>query len=136
MGLFGLFGKKKARKKIHSKKKTANTNSFGERMDRLTSKGDLPYGWSYANREFTDRIEKESKFFFDAYFASKRKGMLQEYAALKSLIIYIEDVTKLCKRKGECFAYWASCMVANPKQIAEYKARLNSLGEKIKTAKK
>lgn len=131
MWLFGLFGRKKDRKK-----KATKGNRSSERMDRLTRKGDLPYGWAYANREFTERIEKESKFFFDAYYTSKRKGMLQEYAALKSLIIYIEDVTKLCKRKGECFVYWSSHMVANSKQLAEYKARLKRLEVKIKSAKK
>ncbi len=135
MWLLGLFGKKK-KKRTAAAKKSAKTNASGERMDRLTRKGDLPYGWSYANREFTAKIEKESKFFFDAYFTSKRKGMLQEYAALKSLIKYIEDVTKLCKRKGECFAYWASCMVANPKQLSEYKSKLKRLEEKIKSTKK
>ena len=137
--LYPLFGRKKKKQKTRQKpstsKRTSNTNSFGERMDRL-SKGDLPYGWSYANREFTGKIEKEYKYFSDAYYSSKRKGIKQEYAALKSLIIYMEDVTKLCKRKGECFAYWASRTVAVPKQIAEHKARLKTLEAKAKTAKK
>lgn len=132
--LYLLFGKKKP-KNSTAGKKTSNKNGFSERMDRL-SKGDLPYGWSYANREFTGKIEKEYKYFSDAYYSSKRKGIKQEYAALKSLIIYMEDVTKLCKRKGECFAYWASRTVAVPKQIAEYKARLKTLEAKAKTAKK
>ena len=51
--LYPLFGRKKKKQKTRQKpstsKRTSNTNSFGERMDRL-SKGDLPYGWSYANR--------------------------------------------------------------------------------------
>lgn len=135
MWLFGLFGKKK-KKHTNTAKKSSKVNSFGERMDRLTRQGDLPYGWSYANRAFTERIQKESDFFFKAYFSSKRKGVLQEYAALKSLIKYIEDVTRLCKRKGECFAYWASCMVANQKQLAEYKSRLKRLEVEIKRPKK
>lgn len=136
MGLFGLFGRKKAQRKVQGKRKASKSNSLGERMDRLTRKGDLPYGWTHANRAFTEKIRKESDFFFDAYWTSKRKGVLQEYAALKSLIKYIEDVTKLCKRKGECFAYWASCMVANPKQLAEYKERLKRLEADIKRPKK
>lgn len=135
MWLFGLFGKKKKKRTV-TIKKASKTKVTSERMDRLTSKGDLPYGWSYANREFTGRIQKEYTHFVNAYYASKKKGLLQEYAALKSLIIYMEDVKKLCHRKGECFAYWASCMVANPKQIAEYKAQLKRLEAKIKTAKK
>lgn len=133
MGLFGLFKKKKQSKPV---KKSSKINASGERMDRLTRKGDLPYGWSYANREFTGKFEKEYNRFTDAYFKSKKKGMLQEYAALKSLIVYMEDVQKLCKRKGECFAYWASCIVARPQDIAEYKARLKQLEAKLKTAKK
>ena len=134
-----MFGRKKKKQKTKQKpstrKKASNSNSFGERMDRL-NKGDLPYGWSYANRNFTGKIEKEYKYFSDAYYKSKRKGIKQEYAALKSLIIYMEDVQKLCKRKGECFAYWASHTVAVPKQIAGYKAQLQKLEAKAKTAKK
>ena len=133
MGLFGLFGKENHSTTV---KKSSKTNSFDERMDRLTRKGDLPYGWPYANRAFTSKIEKEYSHFTDAYFKSKKKGMLQEYAALKSLIIYMEDVQKLCKRKGECFALWSTFVVANPKDIAEHKERLKSLETKLKTAKK
>ena len=135
--LFVSFGKNKGKKqKSSTRSKATKTNASGECFDRLTRKGDLPYGWSYANREFTGKIEKEYKHFTDAYYKSKKKGMLQEYSALKSLIIYMEDVQKLCKRKGECFAYWASCMIANPKEIAEHKERLKMLEEQLKTAKK
>lgn len=133
--LFVSFGKKK-QKPSTTRKKGAKTNASGERMDCLTRKGDLPYGWSYANRNFTEKIEKEYSQFTDAYYKSKKRGMLKEYAALKSLIVYVEDVRKLCKRKGECFEYWASCIVARPQDIAEYKARLKILEAKLKTAKK
>ena len=128
MGLFSLFG-------IFKKKKPSKKNGFGERMDRLC-KGDLPFGWSYANRDFIGRIEKECSQFTDAYYSSRRKGIKQEYAALKSLIRYTEDVTRLCRRKGRCYAYWASRTVAPPKLIADYKARLKRLEEKLKTTKK
>lgn len=133
--LFVSFSKKK-QKPSANRKKAAKQNASGERMDRLTSKGDLPYGWAYANRDFTEKIEKEYNQFTDAYYKSKKNGMLKEYAALKSLIIYMEDVRELCKRKGECFEYWASCIVARPQDIAEYKARLTVLEARQKTAKK
>lgn len=133
MGLFGLFEKKKQSKPV---KKVSKSNKPIERMDRLTPDGELPWGWVTTNKAFTDKTYKEYSRFCDAYYKSKKKGMLQEYAALKSLIIYMEDVQKLCKRKGECFAYWASYMVARPKDIAEYKAHLNALEAKLKTVKK
>lgn len=131
MCLFGLFRRKK-KKRSAVNRKNPNVNSFGERMDRLTKKGDLPFGWSYANRSFTGRIENEYKHFFDAYCRSRRKGILQEYAALKSLIIYIEDVNKLCSRKGVCYQYWASKIIASSKELSEYKTRLKQIEKKMK----
>lgn len=131
MGLFGLFRKKKA-KKTNTKKHTSKTNSFGERMDRLTREGELPYGWYAENRTFIERIEAEHRYFFDAYDKSRRKGIKAEYAALKSLILHMEDVQKLCKRKGECFAFWSTFVVADPKDIAYYKTQLKKLETKLK----
>lgn len=125
MGLFS-FGKKKA----SPKKK--NTNSFGEDMNRLTKDGELPYGWVYANRNFTEKIEKEYHTFSEAYFNTNRNDLLERYAALKSLILYMEDAKKLCESKGECFAMWATFEVADPAAIKLRKAELKELEAKLK----
>ena len=137
--LYLLFGRKKKKQGTQSKsstrKKVTNTNSSGERMDRLTRKGELPWGWYTENREFIARIESEHSYFVNAYDKSKRKGITQEYAALKSLILHMEDVQKLCMRKDECFAFWSTFVVANPNDIADYKIDLKKLEAKLKTAK-
>jgi hypothetical protein len=122
MGLFGLFGKKK------------RTNSFGEDMNRLTPEGDLPFGWIYANKTFVDKIQAEYNAFSEAWFSSKKADPLKQYAALKSLILYMEDVKKLCDSKGECFAKWASDLVAEPKLLEQRKKELKRLEKEI-TAK-
>lgn len=133
--LYLLFGKKKA-KNSSTRKKPSNKNSFGERTDRLTRNGELPYGWYSENRAFTGKIEAEHSFFSESYYKSKHEGIMQEYAALKSLILHMEDVQELCTRKGECFAFWSTFVVANPKDIADYKIELKKLEAKLKTVKK
>ena len=138
--LYLLFGRKKKKQKAKQtpsvRKKTVKTNVSGERMDRLTRKGELPWGWYTENREFIARIESEHGYFVNAYDKSRRKGIKQEYAALKSLILHMEDVQKLCKRKGECFAFWSTFVVANPQDIADYKIDLKKLEAKLNNAKK
>lgn len=135
MWLFGLLGKKK-RKRTNTVRKSSKVNSFGERMDRVTRKGELPYGWLYENRAFVEKHENEYRYFFHEYDKASHKGVKQEYAALKSLVMHMEAVQKLCKRKGKCFALWSTYMVANPKDIVHYKEQLKKLEVKIKTAKK
>lgn len=115
----GLFNRKK------------RTNSFGEDLNRLTPEGELPWGWLYANKNFVDKIESEYHAFSDAWFATKNTDPLKRYAALKSLVIYMEDVKKLCDSKGECFAEWASISVANPELIEQRKRELQQLENAI-----
>lgn len=119
VGLFDLFGKKK------------QTNHMGEDLNRLTPEGELPWGWHYANRQFTQQIEDEYRYFSDAYVEAKNNGVLAEYGALKSLVTYMEDVKKLCDSNGECFVEWASVMVANPVDLASNKGRLKYLEENM-----
>lgn len=120
--LYLLFRKKKP-KHPSARKKSFNKKVSDIRMDRLTQEGELPCGWAYENRGFIRKIEKEYSYFTETYFSEKKKGILKEYAALKSLILYIEDVKSLCKNKGECFVYWASYMVADPKFLSELNER-------------
>ena len=94
MGLFGLTKKKKV------------YTLPNEPLDRLTSDGELPFGWYTANKAFTSKLQTEYKSFLDAWLASRKKSDLEEYAALKSFVIYMNDVKKLCEKKGECYNYW------------------------------
>jgi hypothetical protein len=118
MGLFGLFGKKAS--KTHQ-----------EDLSRLTKDGKLPWGWYSANRKFTEQIDNEYKSFSDALNDAKKKSVLAEYGALKSLVMYMEDVKQLCASKGECFVEWASIVVANTDTISEYKERLRFLEDNM-----
>lgn len=118
MGIFDLFRKKQ-------------TNSFGEDLTHLTADGELPWGWISANRNFTDKIEAEYRYFADRFYEEKKKGISAEYSALKSLVLYMEDAKKLCASKGECFAKWAEISVAHPETLADYKQRIAYIEENI-----
>lgn len=96
----------------------------GDKLDKLTPEGELPWGWHHANREFTQKIDNEYRYFSEAAYAAKKEGVRAEYAALKSLVLYMEDVRKLCDSKGECFSAWASLVVANPITYQQEKERL------------
>ena len=119
VGLFDLFGKKK------------QTNYTGEDLNRLTPEGELPWGWYYANKQFTQKVENEYRNFSAAYMEATKKGALAEYEALKSLVLYMEDVQKLCYTLGECYVEWASVMVANTDELASNKDRLKYLEENM-----
>ena len=113
MGLFSIFGNKE---RIVP----------GQRMDRLDANGDIPYGWHYANRATIGKLEGEHFYFTNEYYGAKRagKGVLVEYAALKSLIQHMEDTRKLCISMGECFAKWSLDSVADPVRLNELKTDL------------
>ncbi|MBR5583769.1 MAG: hypothetical protein IKW21_04505 [Lachnospiraceae bacterium] len=103
MGLFSIFGNKKER------------IVPGHRLDRLDENGEVPYGWHYANREFIQNMEDHHQYFMTEYYNAKREeqGILAVYAALKSLILYMEDAKRICESMGECFAAWASYSICN-----------------------
>jgi hypothetical protein len=111
--------------------KSPKRNSFGQRLDRLTPEGELPFGWIYENIEFTKKVENEYRFFADAYFNSKNNGILNEYAAVKSLVIFMEDMKRICISKGECFAEWSTILVANPETLKDFKERQAYIEENI-----
>lgn len=123
MGLFGFLGKQKK----------PTENSIGERLDRLTPEGDLPYGWYTANKEFIKQIETEYKHFLATWLESRKKPDLEQYAALKSLILYMKDAKALCKSKGECFEYWLEAQFSD-EYIAKQTERLKQLENKIKNS--
>lgn len=115
MGLFGL-----------GKKKQAKTD-----LDHLTSDGELPVGWYYANKDFTKKIETDYHFFLDAYSNARSCGVTRRYQALKSLVVFMEHTAELCKSKGECFAEWSTILVANPDIMASYSSELQYLEDNM-----
>lgn len=101
-------------------------------LSRLTSDGRLPYGWHYANRIFTKKIEAEFDFFCQEACDAKAKGVKEEYSALLSLIKYREDVQRLCAKMGETYTLWASLSVTEPTSMEGDRERLRYLEENMK----
>lgn len=106
-------------------------------QDHLTPEGELPYGWYSVHKDFIEKIESEYHAIADKYYDSRNKGVLNEFSALKAYIVYMKDVKKLCCKKGECFAFWASRFVARPDIIQPLEEKLqdmeNNLDELLKT---
>ena len=94
-----LFGKKKTSETVHKVVKPEPNLEYLEN-------GELPWGWLYRNKEFVDNIQKEYTYFLERWIASREKTPKEQYAALKSFVLFMEDVEKLCKSKGECFEFW------------------------------
>lgn len=130
MGLFGLFGKKKKAKKKTIKKQSVRSQP-NVRMDRLTPDGLLPKGWRQANKKFTDSVIAEYKYFSDCYFDSKRKSPKEQYAALKSLVMYMRDIKRVCAKKGECFSYWLG-EVFSDIEMNQYTEKLSYIEKNIR----
>lgn len=137
MGLFDFFKK--------NKKENVNTTRFDiivktgtkptpkPEMDweHLTDEGELPFGWIYHNKEFTDRINNEYSHFLNLWLDARKKSPKELHSALKSFILYMEDVEKLCKSKGECFEFWFYELIASKDYIEKRKNELKELTENL-----
>lgn len=127
-----LSSKKKSKKKQASKAPALrNVVYHTEDLTRLTKDGELPYGWYGANAAFTERLENEYRHLLQKWIDAKDKGALKEYAALKSLYMYMKDAQVLCKSKGECFEFWSTFTVADPADMDQHKERLQYLEENM-----
>lgn len=156
MGLFDVFKKKKPSKEdirkqlnnaqdmssmmavlakngVISKPKDKNHNSFGQDITHLTKDGELPWGWIYANRDFIEPIEAQYKHFLNEYISAKKeeKGVKAVRSALKSFIVYMEDVERICASKGECFVEWSKLNVCNPAAMEDYRNDLKKIEDNL-----
>lgn len=125
----GTIGQILAENKLISVPKDKNHNVFGEDLRHLDSEGNLPWGWIHANRKFTDPTESEYHRLSEAVYEAKKQGVDTHRSALLALVAYMEDVKKLCESKGECFAEWATILVANPTSLAKNKEELKRIEE-------
>lgn len=129
----GLFNFKKKKAPVQKQQtQAAKTNSFGERLDRLTPDGELPWGWIYNNNDFVNRISGEYSYFLNMWLDSRNKAPKEQYQALKSFVMYLDDAGKLCKSKGECFEWWFYNDLISPDYINKRKKDLYDLANKIK----
>ena len=127
MGLFDFMKKKAPVTKQHTPATGMETNSFGERYDRLTADGELPWGWVTKNKEFCDRIQGEFMYFTNILIEARNKSPKEQYQALKSFVLYLVDVEKLCKAKGECFDLWFREYLTGKGYLEERKNELEEL---------
>lgn len=121
------------RKKKAAKPVKRNVGFTGEDLTRLTKDGELPFGWFTANADFIKEREAEFNRFNADYHQAKGQGALKEYAAVKSMLMYMEDVKRLCASKGECFEFWATFMVADPQIMDNLSKRKKFLEDNMDT---
>lgn len=78
-------------------------------LDHLDEDGDLPWGWVTHYKDFIDKTTAEYNHFSNEWFIAKLTGdPREELPALKSFVLYMHDVQRLCDQKGECFGFWCS----------------------------
>lgn len=121
MGLFN-FKKKKDIKIVFKAPSTPDID-----LKHLTKEGELPWGWVTHNKEFTDKISNEFSYFLNKCIESRAKSPKEQYPALKSLVLYLEDVEKLCKSKGECFEFWFYEILTSRDYLTNSKKQLEHL---------
>lgn len=93
--------------------------------------GQLPFGWIGRHHEFTDNISEEYRFFLQKWTETFGGDQNRTYEALKSFVLYMQDVRSLCASKGECFEEWSRILFTDDyyeKRLAE----LNELEQQLK----
>lgn len=111
-----------------SKQQKKEADSAPERLEN----GELPWGWVTRNKEFCERIQGEYSYFLNAWVQSRYKTPLEQYSALKSFVVYLEDVEKLCKSKGECFDFWFREILTSKGYMEKRKKELEKLTASLK----
>ena len=100
---------------------------FPTDFEHLTKDGELPWGWVTRNKEFCDKINGEYSYFLNMWLDSRSKSPMDQYSALKSFVLYLYDVEKLCKSKGECFEFWFYEILTGNGYIEKRKKELDEL---------
>lgn len=96
-------------------------------LEHLTKEGGLPLGWHTYTKEFTDKIKNEYSYFLNRWVDSRSRSSQEQYSALKSFVIYLEDVEKLCKSKGECYEFWFYEILISKDYLKKRKKELDAL---------
>ena len=110
------------------KQKKIESAPVPERLEN----GELPWGWVTRNKEFCGRINSEFTYFLNEWLQSMNKTPLEHYSALKSFVVYLEDVEKLCKSKGECFDFWFNEILTGKGYVEKRKKELEELTSTLK----
>ena len=62
--------------------------------------GQLPWGW----------IARHHEFFLQNWTSTFGDNPNKTYDALKSFVLYMQDVRSLCQSKGECYEEWSKIL--------------------------
>lgn len=125
MGLFDFMKKKKTEETIVEPQKIIPVTVATE--EKLTKEGDLPLGWVTRNKDFTDKIQKEYTYFLNKWVNSRNAAPKERYESLKSFVLYLKDLEKLCQQKGECFAFWYKEILTGPNYLEKREKELKQL---------
>lgn len=98
-------------------------------LEHLNENGELPWGWHTHNKAFTEKINNEYSYFLNMWLDSQKQEPQKQYEALKSFVLYMEDVEKLCKSKGECFEFWFNEILTSPGYLEQRKEELKNLSQ-------
>ncbi len=93
---------------------------------------DLPWGWIYQNRAFCEPIKNDYSILLDKWLAAKKETLREEYEALKALIIFLVDIERICKEKGECFVFWYYNILSTRDYLKWRKKDLKELEKELK----
>lgn len=107
--------------------KPSNDVMLSSDLEHLTKDGELPWGWYTHTKEFTNKINNEYSYFLNIYIDSRTKSPKEQYQALKSFVLYLEDVEKLCKSKGECYEFWFYKILTAEDYLEKRKKELDEL---------
>lgn len=130
MGLFDFMKTKEVKQEtvyVSANRKSTPQTDF----EHLTKDGNLPWGWIAHTKEFTEKINNEYSYFLNMWLATRTKSAREQYSALKSLVVYLEDVEKLCKSKGECFEFWFYEVLISKDYIRKRKKELDALAARM-----
>lgn len=95
-----------------------------EPQEETLVNGQLPFGWIGRHHEFTDKISEEYRFFLQKWTDTFGDDPNRSYEALKSFVLYMQDVRSLCESKGECYREWSKILFTNDyyeKRVQELK---------------
>lgn len=110
--------------------KDDNHNTLGEPLDKLID-GDLPWGWVTHKKDFIEPIEKEYSYFLQSWLDARNASPKELYSALKSFVLYMKDVEKLCKSKGECYEFWFTEYLTGKDYLKNRQQELDQLSKTV-----
>lgn len=131
MGLFGLFSKKKS---VKEKMQGMKTSFSGERLDRLTPSGDLPFGWGAYNEKFVKLVADEDDRDVNAFYHEKEP--VKKYELMEKYFKGLDEKKKRYYKIGECEGKYFELNVCETAFMANLKKEYAHLKNNLKMEQK